>query len=1013
MGHKPQLYTISASFPFVDSLVSGVTERYGEASDPLALSKVAILVPTRRAVRSLGDAFLRHAEQHGQGALLLPQVRPIGDVDEEELIAEGFPGQADPKIAMDLPATMPALRRQFILAQLIRRWRGRESGAHINPTPPNQAIRLAADLGRFIDTLITERIDPSRLSDIVPEQFSEHWREIISFLTIVSEHWPSILSEENAIDASERRNRLLEAQAERWRTAPPAGPVIAAGSTGSIPATADLLSVIARLKTGVIVLPGLDLDMDEAGWGSVDPSHPQYGMKELITRMGVDRDAVAQWPTGEDTKEAKPVHLRRHIIAETLRPAATTDRWRSSIKQFESQGWEKGLEGMSYIEAADPGEEATIIAIILREVLEESSEATGALVTPDRTLARRVAARLRRWGITIDDSAGTPLSQTPLGTFLRLIAEVARDNTSPISLLSLLKHPLCRCGYEPHEQKRLVENLEITCLRGPRPGEGLSGLRKACARGGHEITGLLDFLARLEAALGPLLDMPPSTSITLRDVVQAHIEAAESLSSMVERSGSVPKLWSENDGEAAATFFSDVLAEADHAPPLSSADYAALIDTLMPERVVRTRSGLHPRLFIWGPLEARLQRADVVVLSGLNEGTWPPQIDVGPWLSRQMRGQLGLSPPERRIGLAAHDFAQLTNAERVVLTRAERVDGTPTVASRWLMRLKTILRGARAQGLLQPTSPYAAWARRLDEPDDYTPLAPPMPRPPALIRPRQFSVTEIETWIRDPYSIYAKKILRLSPLKPLDNDPGPLERGILIHDILEKFVSQFPDQLPDNAYDELIAIGKSFFRRFTFAPAFHAFWWRKFVRIADGFIELERGLRTLGHPLGTEVTGSLELKGPSGPFILSARADRMDDVNGEFAVSDYKTGAVPSKKQVETFLVPQLPLEGLIAREGGFDGIKAVDATYLGYVCLSSVKPVEKIHITKEREATTELIGTAEAGLLRLIAKFDDPETPYLSRPRPMFITRASLYDHLARVKEWSVPGLNDAGDGS
>ncbi len=1014
MRHMPQLYTIPPLVPFVDSLALGIVDRFGDAADPLALSRVTILVPTRRAVRSLADAFLRLAQKTGPAALLLPQMQPIGDVDEDELISESFPGQADAQTLSNLPQSMPALRRQFILAQLIHRW-GERSGKtdpHVNLAHPNQVVRLADDLGRFFDTLTTERVDPSKLSDIVPDQFTEHWRHVLSFLTIISEHWPAILNEENAIDTAERRNRLLQAQAQLWRTAPPRDPVIAAGSTGSIPATADLLSVIALLDQGAVVLPGLDLDMDEAGWVDVDPSHPQFGMKELLERMDVDRKAVALWAQEKKTIDAEAAQLRRRVIAEALRPANATDGWQSSIEQFEAQGLARGLDGLSFLSAADPDEEASVIAMMLREVLHDHADATGALVTPDRGLARRVAAKLGRWDIAIDDSAGTPLGQTRVGIFLRLIAEVAKEQAAPVSLLSVLKHPLCRCGLGQKEWRRLVEQLEIACLRGPRPGEGVSGLRRACARLDGDNSGMSNFLGRMEAALAPVLSLSPQKPVALRDLVSAHIEAAENLATTEDKRGTA--LWSGDDGEAAARLLSEMIDEANHAPLLFCADYAALFDGLMAERVVRPRHGLHPRLFIWGPLEARLQRADVIVLGGLNEGTWPSQVDTDPWLSRQMRAQLGLSPPERRIGLAAHDFAQLTNADRVVLTRSQRVEGTPTVASRWLMRLQTILRGAGAENLLHPVHPYTAWAKQLDEPQDYAPLSPPAPRPPLSARPRQFSVTEIESWIRDPYAIYAKKVLQLLPLEPLDDDPGRPERGIVIHDILEKFVRQFTDELPVNAYDELISIGQDVFDRARFPPALRAFWWRQFLRIAESFVDFERDLRVDGHPLGTEVAGSLELSGSGGPFVLVARADRIDEISGAFAISDYKTGAVPSQKQVDTLLVPQLPLEGLIAREGGFEGIEAATVTYLGYVRLSgSGTPVSEILVADESDAAASLIGEAEAGLLRYIANFDDADTPYLSRPRPMFATRASVYDHLARVKEWSVPGLSDAGDGA
>lgn len=1019
-GH-PKIYTIPSEAPFARALVTGIFDRFVSKAAPLALARTTILVPTRRAVRSLSESFVEIMTAQGIGALVLPRIRPVGDVTEEDLIFDPVTTRhVEDGELIDLPPVVSKLQRQFILARLIVQWSKSERGRGyaLGATDPAQAVQLGAELGQFLDSLEIEQADPAELENLVPEEFADHWRENLEFLKIVTVQWPVLLQKLGMIDAARRRNLLLAALAARWSKNPPEDPVIVAGSTGSIKATAGLLFEIARLSKGAVVLPGLDLDMDDESWSQIDAVHPQYGMKELLIRMEVPREDVALWSDGGDHVTAKS-QARRRLINEALRPADTTDGWCDTIRRFETENWTTGLEGLSYIEAADMGEEAAAIALVLRQAL-ETPQITAALVTPDRDLARRVAAKLRRWGVEIDDSAGTRLSQTPPGTFLRLIADVMAEEAAPIPLLSLLKHPLCACGFPRSLLRNLVGVLEVACLRGPRPGGRIEGVRAALktARShknwsvDRHVDDQLDrLLDRLHGALGVLFDLAKTDQASLDQILEAHIQCAETLAQEDGEDLGAARLWRGDAGEATAFFMRELLDNAADAPPMWGREYAALFSALMAERVVRPRYGMHPRLFIWGPLEARLQHADIMVLGSLNEGSWPVQAQMDPWLSRPMRAALGLAPPERRIGLAAHDFAQLSSAKRVILTRAARVDGAPTVASRWLLRLNTILKGAGYQETLRASTPYLAWARQLDQPDSYDAVLPPAPTPPVAVRPRQFSVTEIATWIRDPYAIYAKKILNLRPLDPIDDDPSHLERGILIHRILDEFISQHKDELPEDAIDELLTIGQDRFAQFADRPGVRAFWWRRFEQIAEWFIDHERQWRRQYRTLSTESRGLISLGAPAGAVTLTARADRIDETDKRLVIVDYKTGRPPTKRQVEAHFAPQLPLEGLIAAQGGFEHIEAAKIERLVYIRLSGgAEPGQEIIIADNVKETMALIEQARRGLVAWLSSFDDPKTPYLASPRPMFLSSYGDYDHLARLKEWSVPGDPDSG---
>ena len=1010
----PAVYNIPAGASFVDALAQGLLARW--SGDPLALSRAQVLLPTRRACRSLRDAFLRAG---GGQPLLLPCMMPLGDLDADELLLSGEPDALGVGFGDDLPPAMPPLRRQLLLTRLILEWsRARGSGDSGLAAAPreDQAARLAEELARLIDQVETEGLTFDRLADLVPEDYADHWQVTLAFLKIVTEHWPALQAAEGCIGPAERRRLLLEAQAEAWRRAPPADPVIVAGSTGSIPATAALIGVVAGLPNGAVVLPGLAQDHDEASWTAIrdDPNHPQYGLARLLKGLGLAPSDVAPWP-GAATGPA--IVARRRFIDRALAPAEATADWSepdaAAPGPADVQDLGSSLAAVQRIDCDSPGEEAAVIALILRQSVDVPGR-RAALVTPDRALARRVAAELRRWDIEIDDSAGMPLADTPVGTFLRLTASLAASDLAPLPLLSALKHPLAAGGLGPAAFRWRVRALELAVLRGPRPAPGFAGLRRALRTVGETLApGLREWLDDLEERLTPFLRALGSATSRLGDVVQSHVACAEALAASDEESGAA-RLWVQEAGEAAALFVAE-LAEATGAgglelPHMTGERYPALLDSLMAARVVRPRYGSHPRLAILGPLEARLQQLDVMVLGGLNEGTWPAETEAGPWLSRPMRADFGLPSPERRVGLAAHDFAQAFTAPAVYLTRASRVEGAPTVPSRWLLRVDGLLRALDTEiGLTGESGAWRAWAAALDRPPSVDPIAPPAPRPPVTDRPRELSVTQIETWMRDPYALYAAVILDLQALDPIDADPGAAERGVLVHRALERFIRAHPETLPEDARDSLIAIGRRVFDELAARPGVWAFWWPRFERIADWVVAAERARRTRMRQARPEVRGRLELPGPAGPFRIRAKADRIDvTADGGIAILDYKTGALPTSTAIELGFSPQLPLEAAIAAAGGFAGLPEGTPVELGFWRLSGGEPPGEQRLLRGDPAAWA--AHALDGLTALIAAFDDEAMPYSAAPRPDWAPRYSDYAHLARVAEWAGSAPEEAG---
>ena len=988
---QTNVFTIAAGTAFAETLARGVIARTG-TDDPLALANATIFLPTRRAARTLSEAFARALG----GAALLPQLRPLGDADDDEFAFD--PGGENIAFA----PSMAPVRQRLLMATLVQRWDRAKHGGRLTFA---QAASLARGLGDFLDEAETQEADLFNLGLLAPDSLAAHWAEVKDFLEYMRDEWPKLLAAEGRISPAVRRRALLGALAEKLERYPPQGPVIAAGTTGSIPATARLLGVVARLECGAVVLPGLDRELDEESWSKLDPGHPQYGMKQLLARIGVSRHQVNDWAPGTPSNAA-----RESLLRETLRPAPTTDAWRE-IADLGGAEIEKGLEGLSLVETGHPGDEAAAISLVLREVL-ETPRRTAALVTPDRNLARRVAAEMGRWNVAIDDSAGRPLVNTPPGAFLALLAEAAIERFAPVPMLALLKHPLAACGDATSDFRRKVRELDRFCLRGPRPDPGLDGITNAIATAlrmaqgkPHEktVAPLVPWFAKIATTVAPLAYVLDAHDASIANVSAVHAAVAEALAATDAESGAA-RLWRGDAGTAAATLVAALQDESVDLPTIEPGSYPVLFRALAEERAVRPAYGLHPRLAILGTQEARLQSFDVLVLGGLNEGAWPRAAAADPWLSRPMRTKLGLEPPERAIGLSAHDFATLAAGPRVVLTRALKSEGSPTTPSRWLQRLLQLTKGLNLDAMLKSAMRYDALASLMATPDAVTRITRPAPRPPVELRPRSLSVTEIETWLRDPYAIYAKHVLKLRPLDELDAAIGPLERGTAIHAVLERFLIENANALAADSEARLIAIAHGVFRDAGIPKAALALWWPRFLRAANWFVGIEQERRAGIRQSFVEIEGRRPFKGPAGDFTLRCRADRIDILtSGGGSIVDYKTGEPPTKKQVRVLLAPQLPLEGAILAEGGFAEIGKLAPSELLYIRFGGGD--EPGEVRDVSDDTIALVKKAEQQLIGRIAYFDDVDTPYPPRVKPYRADVSGDYDHLARVREWSLAG--------
>ncbi|WP_332065254.1 double-strand break repair protein AddB [Bartonella sp. CB189] len=1032
MTHKPRVFSISSGTPFlshfVDALISGaLIDNFAPNGDiQAALADTLIYVPTRRAARALRLAFVERSDTQ---STFLPTIRPLGNLDEDSfLFIENYTQTLNPPIGES--------ERLLLLARLIRPWK-ENLPTHLRamfntdnvliPAHTADAIWLAQDLANLMDEIEIESADWSKLKEIEPDMVAEWWQITLNFLTIITQSWPKILQEIQRSDIAVWRNRTLQMHAETLRNTQPNKPIIAAGATGSIPAVSHLLKVISHLPKGAVVLPGLDFNMDEDQWNALNIigkdreafnffdqtsnafSHPQYHLKKLLSLMQCHRTHVQEIGQQSMTKKK-----RSAIVSEAFRPASTTDLWAKIIRD----DYEKLCEDWLLIEAVNEREEALAISIALRNAIEDPQK-TAALITNDRTLARRVAVELQRFGIEANDSGGVPLSQTLPSTLLRLILENVFQLNDPIAFLSLLKHPLTTLRQNRHRFREMVENFEIFVLRGSVGRINLCEcdqfFEKWIKTYSHNLfnTDALDqqkekeirFLCNLLIkAIEPLTSLiKQNKECTINEATIATVEVFENFG--CDENNSLVNLYQNEAGQALSSFLRDLVSD-QSGLKFHLCEWPSIFSALMAPRSVMPPPGGHPRLFIWGALESRLQTVDTIIIGGLNEGSWPITTRNDAFLSRPMKMMLTLEPPEKHIGLSAHDFQWMMGMDKVVMSRAKRVNHTPSIPSRWLQRLETVVGKQIWKQICARGEILLHWAKTLDKTNDITASATrPCPAPPLDMRPSHFSVTEIATLRYDPYAIYAKKILQLKPLKALIHDPSSAERGILYHSILAAFCTQIRDPNATNALDVLLAIGRTEFNKLNLPADIEMIWWAIFENFAPFFIQWERNLGP--RERYAEVASQKISIGTTG-VTLSGRADRIDVLpNKVIEILDFKTNTPPSSKQVRDLLFPQLALETALLLQGAFTDFQGFTPSNLFYIPLSKKGEIKSQSIlsNKNEKNQRDAINLGEKAwehLITLINHYKNPQQGYLSHAVPLKKAYESDYDHLARLWEWS-----------
>jgi ATP-dependent helicase/nuclease subunit B len=950
------------------------------------------------------EALLRAS--HGV-PILLPRLVPLGlDSDEEVdiLLASTMPPEAS-HVWQDMltqlrPAVHP-VQRSLQLAAMIR--------AHQAQLTIEQAVTLAQSLATLMDDFARDGVSLEALRGVVQDEFAQHWQVSLDFLDVIIRDWPVWLESQGLMDGVQRRNQLLGMLAQCWQLYPPAHPIIAAGTTGSVPATAMLLKVIAHLPQGSAVLPALDVQMADDVWEILEPTHPQFGMKELLARLEVGRNGVqciggtgaVQESSSVDEYTAPAVQLRQRLFSEVMLPPAATSVWMEG--DASDHAWlREAVQGLGWITCDTEEQEAFMVAMTMREVL-ETPERTAMLVTHDRVLARQVAAMMGIFGVVVDDSAGQPLLTTPQAVFLRLILQCCDTHAAPASLLALLRHPLCGLGFAPERVRRASRVIEKKFLRCVRPEGGLQGLMQRCMEelpDAHDADETL-VLQRLDSAMQPLWELwqddeSATPFVSFQQMLVRLKDVALELASTDSDDGS-QRVWGGFAGNQLARSVQSLLDYAPLAGTFSVRFFTGVFEELLAKDVFRPPYALHPRVRILSPLEARMQSADVVILGGLNEGVWPSALQGNAWLSKAMRKHVGLTEEERVIGLSAHDFCALVCAPRVLMTRAKKSGGAPAIASRWLLRLEARLRAnpdasdALLASQQQMLALYEAWVR----PVAVEPALPPEPCPPLAARPKSLSVTRVETLLRDPYSIYASKILRLSKLDDVDKELTVSDFGNAVHKALELFYGKYPSVMPDDVLAELLLCGREAFHAFFDTVRVRRFWWPRYEKIAVAIAQEDTQRVAQGRQM-VRVEEYVEMA-LLGDFTLHGIVDRIEEyADGSLQIIDYKTGALPKPTDVDRGLACQLHLLRMMLEKTARQS-HVVDALY--WKISGGRHKIDDVSAVRRKDTVTS--DDILSGVLGVFQHYNQSGSVYRCCPMPDDAPNYNDYEHLARKDEW------------
>lgn len=988
------IYNIPFGVPFGDCLAKGIMEQYGD--NPELFAQIKVFLPSHKDAHALKESFLRL--NYGK-ILFLPKILLLDD-------------NILPYATSDLKRPISNHVRKLVLARLV---------LEIQEMTYSKALSFASTLIELVDSLQSEYVDFNKLNDVDVDCHHENWQKNLSIASKIIQSWSEYILKYEYIDPIIYRNKIFETLTNFWQENPPNNPIIIAGITNYTTALANFVKLVGQLPNGSIILGGLSSDVNLS---DIKSDHPQYALHRLVDYCGQSVNNIKNWHSTEIFLSSNNVQ-RNKLCTEIMRSSETAEAWFNIAERLCEDEILIATENLKVINAPNDRKEASAIALIIREAIENPHQ-TIALITTNRNLVQRVKAILSKWDIKPTESAGTLLSDLSKGIYLRLLCDALECNFAPIPLLALLKHSLSLGGLSKGLFKNKVHSFERYLLRGQVIKNGLESYKYALNNMIKQSIDNTDntskqielynqnllFINFLEDLFKPIQNLP--NNVNMADFIAVYKELIIRLT---------------NSEATESTFFTDDVGQEIDDLFSSFSDNSDLIGILPKNEIYNhikdlcTKKSIYSRqdnnnknVMIWETDEARFKQADIVIVASLTEGNWPPNPNTNIWLSRSMQKQLGLTPPEKHIGLSSYNFVQAICGQKVYLTYSSESNGSPNIPSRWLIRLENLLKGySNNQEIFTKLydTPYLAWVDMLDDFNVIPkPAKRPCPTPPLEARPKIISVTDAEKWIRDPYFIYSKHILKLKKLHQINANLDSAERGTIIHKLIENFTIATKSGFMGKPHDIMHKLVDDIIKTLQDKPILAVFLGNKLRSIATQFVDFEIERRKTLKPLMYEQKGTLSFATSQGNFTLSAKCDRIDlDKNGNTILVDYKTSSssAHSYEQIKAGFAPQLPLQAMMIKQGGFGThYQVVGAEYIIISNSIDIKAMKPKKNDTDEPLFSELIDNIFNQFKDWVEKYNNINTAYTSRRLPQFLKYEGDYDLLARVKEWS---MNDSDD--
>ncbi len=940
------IFNISSNYNFFESFAAWLETSFGAG-----VSEVKILLPNRRSCREFSE-FLTKKYPHWSK---MPKIKAIADISHHDFL-DSFARLEVQSIVDEISKIKPlgSFDYLFFLSQEIVKTQ--VFGENISFS---HALNIASQLKNLFDDIERQEIDMEKIHEIDDSDLAQHRQFTLDFLKKFYVRVKNSILKDNVFSKVAYQNLIINYFAATIDSQGLKSPLVVAGSTGSVNFSKKLIKSIAADKNGHVVLYGLNQEVERVE----KEVHPQFILSELLKFIEVEKSAVV-----EIAEEKFKIcdELRVDLLLTSMLPSEETHAWQRLEKNLKvTEDLEKNF---SYVQAKNEIEEARIIAAAASQASLVNKRV--AIIANDHKFVELLKAELRKFLVKYNDARSLNLSSSKLVGLILLLFELLENDFESATLLAVLKHP-----FSIYLDEKTLVDFEVKVLREQRSGDGLVALKEKIKFAQDEE--MKNFFASFLENIEPLKNL--YGNVELSKYFLAITQVIENFSA---------KTWQELiELEPAAEELGEFFKKLQNAGEfvVDVKESSRFFQSLFAQISYFEHSDSLASIQIMSTIEARLLNFDLMIVSSLNQGDFP-QIEGENWLGRKIRSDLGIDLSAKKYGQNAYDFCNYLSNESVILTRCHVKGGALAIASPFILRLEILCKKLAIK--LDDGKKYFDLLEKLDfvEASKIKVKAQELsPKPPLEYRPKKLSITEIPKLLSDPYQIYAKRILQLRELNRIDYEPEFREFGTFVHKALEDYIKNSQEEF-------FMQKAENIFAKFFISNEAKLIWWPKFENIFQNFIVENKGLQSSKDCV--EVSIKMFVK----DVLISGKIDRVSFFGDEVEIFDYKTGQIPSTKDVACGLQPQLTIYALMLILGSIENLKNISPEKiksLSYWKLSATAESEVKKVFKDHEEIKIVIAAAKIGLEKLIEHFNDSNNGYASDLEPQ---RKHEYSHLARI---------------